>query len=194
MAHLRVLWDGVRYDQYDDPAYGMTRAQTVFMRLSPDYASFVEEGTRSFASDPGRFRIFFEYRDYPGGAVATEGSGRYSDSQYMSLFVAPYSDYNYTWKGGYHLGSSQSNWTVFGVSPSMVANSGLAESEVALFGNSSARTYHTSLKYRPATGGWFNWTSLQCDPNVINVSDWDANKLSNTAWRTDQQSPPPGDC
>lgn len=76
----------------------------MLMRLSPDYTSFVEEGTRQYASDPGRFRIFFEYRDYPGGAMASEGSGRYSDDQYMSLCVARYSAYNYTWKGGYHLG------------------------------------------------------------------------------------------
>lgn len=76
------------------------------MRLSPDYASFVEVGTRQYEDDPDRFRLFFEYHDHPAGAIVYEGLGRYDENQHMSVVMSPYT------AGQLHMEGANTIWAL----------------------------------------------------------------------------------
>lgn len=80
------------------------------------------------------------------------------------------------------------------ITPTLLTDHGLTESESARFHGQNGRGSYKDLKYRPVSGGWFLWGALGCDPNVLHIDNWDAVKTSNSSWYLRAGAPPPGDC
>jgi hypothetical protein len=69
------------YNRSSDLNCGLVSANTTFMRLSAGYLDFVEMGTRQYSSEPGRFRLFFEYHDYPAPVYLFVSASQFNTRQ-----------------------------------------------------------------------------------------------------------------
>jgi len=160
------------------------------MRLALTYDNFIETGLyhSPSSSTPTGFTEFA----INGNVSLTPSSVTFPLGGSYSFVVVPSSG-NY-WKSQYDKSGNQRSWTTLDGTPALVANRGLSESEVARFHGQNGKGSYTQLKFRASGGGWYLWGSLGCDPNVYNISDWDAFKTSNSSWYMQAGAPPSGDC
>lgn len=173
-------------------------ANTVYWSMGSTGLDFIEIGTRQFGALPDRFAIFYEYRTYPAPLVYDDTwhlyDVTYENLRYMSFNTTNYTGISYQLKAQYSFGVSQSDWYTLVITPYMSFNYGTPLTEISRYGNSDASTDFTGLKYRPVTGGWLPFDSLVCSRPALNtVPDWDAHKVSNTAWYT-TYAPVAGPC
>lgn len=173
-------------------------ANTVYWSMGSTGLDFLETGTRQFGGLPGRFALFYQYRTYPAPLQYDDtwhmNNETYENLTYMSFSTTNVSGTSYQLKAQYSFGASQTEWYTLAVTPYMSYNYGIPLTEISRYGNSDASTSFSGLKYRPVTGGWLPFDSLVCSRAALNtVPDWDAHKVSNTAWNT-SYAPVAGQC
>ncbi len=162
---------------------GAVNRHSTFMRMSDDYRSWVEIGT---SEDPdGTTHFWSEWRSYPNPASVLyyDQYGRPTLGQWYSFRIQNTGSgvYALYWEAGSD--PYVSSWQFLDNSAAMPRNVGEDESEEARFGDDPANhlAYKLSTQNRQY-GGWGLWTNLQCDQSQNSISDWFAEKKSNSYW------------
>lgn len=167
-------------------------AHTVFLKLDPGFLDWAEVGARQMPYSE-KVSPFTEWQKYPilsgpydrpDHSVAILGFSSYK-IRYLNSGTA----FDLDWY-------TSTGWIVLKNTGQMVANHGWAEMEVSRYGNDAAGDDHKNLKYmsNPTTQTYLPFDSLNCDGEILALSDWHTVKLSNTATFTVPGAPDPGGC
>jgi hypothetical protein len=179
---------GVQEDNYDyynsfdaDQCWDF---QGTYLKLAPDYSTYVEVYLRYRPQNLGGDYIQGRYQIYPGGPryvgeVQSTGTG------YVSLAISLSSGTSYRMlvdgDGG------QNTYQDLVYCCSLTGSTGYASGRPQSYttgGGYNVKSAHL-LKAKSATNGtWAPWASLDCDFTRTNDPDWYAIKSSNTSWYT----------
>lgn len=165
---------------YDRAVTFCAATNTTFVRLGLTYDDFVEIGLyhRTTATHPVGFTEWAISGNVSNPALETT---TFTIGDWYSFALTPYGS-GTSWKGEYDLSGTQTSWTLMSITPTLVANHGLTESESARFHGQNGRGSYKDLKYRPSTGGWLLWADMACDTNLQEIDNWDSVGTSGSSW------------
>jgi hypothetical protein len=173
---------------YDHRPMCSVNAHSTFMRMSDDYFSWLEIGIRE---DPnGTTHFWSEWKSYPNPTVVTYYDSQFGHPGFNQWFSFEIQNegsglFSLWWQPGSN--PYANNWSFLGMSAAMSRNVGEVESEEARFGdaNASHLAFQLSTQNR-LHYGWTPWTNLQCDQSQNGITDWVAEKKSNSYWNMNQ--------
>ncbi|WP_188944654.1 hypothetical protein [Nakamurella endophytica] len=175
-------------------------AQTFFVRLSPDYSSWVETGVTQYATDStANSHAWAEWRYLP-----SQSALKTYDPQ--AGILTTNTDYSLRLENGAgttweiyiaHASSPEAvtNWNHLDTTGSMGVFSGPVESELSRYGTGNASDHPTHLEeQRLFAGAYYGWQHLGCDYAQRSIMDWTAVKVSQSEWFMNAGTPGSGQC
>jgi len=171
---MSTMWS---YDR--DVTYCLA-ANTTFVRLGLNYENFVETGLyhRTTSATPVGFTEWSINGNIPNPVLETT---TFPNGDWYSFALTPYGS-GTSWKAEYDFSGTQTSWTLMEITPTLLTDHGLTESESARFHGQNGRGSYKDLKYRPLSGGWFLWGNIACDTNLTEIDNWDAVITSSSSW------------
>lgn len=163
-------------------------AQTFFVRLSPDYSSWVEMGATQYWNDTSNHtHAWAEWRYLPSqSALKTYDTQAGILGTGLTYSFMLQNGSGTTWNIYFAHTSSPDgnvNWNQVDTTGSMGAYRGVLESEMSRYGTASAQDHPIHLEeQRNYNGPYYGWQHLSCDNAQRTILDYTAVRVSQSEW------------
>jgi len=174
-------------------------AQSFFVRLGPDYSSWVEMGASQYSNDTANHtHAWAKWRYLPSqSALKTYDTAAGILGTGLTYSFMLQNGTGTTWNIYFaHSGSPDGiAWNYVDSTGSMGAFRGPVESELSRYGTAHAQDHPTHLEeQRSYNGSYYGWQHLGCDYAQWSILDYTAVRVSQSEWYMSPRPPGSGEC